>query len=91
MKKIFSNVFSRQKVNIYWTVIIVGILIIAFLLGGCSRVIFYPYGPLWSPDGSKIAFTSQTKNESYNIFIMNSDGSNKINLTNNTGNDYHLA
>jgi len=80
MKKIFSNVFSRQKVNIYWTVIIVGILIIAFLLGGCSRVIFYPYGPLWSPDGSKIVFI-----KNYDIWVMNADGSNQTRLTSGPG------
>jgi Tol biopolymer transport system component len=37
--------------------------------------------PTWSPDGSKIAFSSNTAN-STQIFIMNADGSNRLQLTN---------
>ncbi|MCL5986908.1 MAG: hypothetical protein M1371_10175 [Actinobacteria bacterium] len=55
-------------------------LTIAFLLIGCSGVIFYPYGPAWSPDGSKIVFGSGSKSKG-EIWVMNADGSNKINLT----------
>ena len=37
--------------------------------------------PNWSPDGTKIAFSSG-RNGDREIFVMNSDGSNTINLTN---------
>jgi TolB protein len=37
-------------------------------------------GYVWSPDGSKIAFVSES-----DIWVMNSDGSSKINLTNKPG------
>jgi TolB protein len=37
-------------------------------------------GYVWSPDGSKIAFGSES-----DIWVMNADGSNKINLTNKPG------
>lgn len=42
--------------------------------------------PVWSPDGSKIAFGSQRDNipETY---VMNADGSNQVNLTGSTADD----
>lgn len=44
------------------------------------------YGPSWSPDGSKIAFgASSTGNGE--IYAIDPDGSNPINLTNNSGED----
>ncbi|KAF0134214.1 MAG: fibronectin I domain-containing protein, partial [Candidatus Saganbacteria bacterium] len=42
--------------------------------------------PTWSPDGSKIAFSSNRSGD-YEIYIMNSDGANYINLTNNPAYD----
>jgi len=42
--------------------------------------------PCWSPDGTKIVFDSG--NESHDIYIMNNDGSNPINLTNDNSNYY---
>lgn len=51
----------------------------------------HDWTPAFSPDGSKIAFAS-TRNgankdsvQSFDIFVMNADGSNQINLTANTG------
>jgi TolB protein len=41
--------------------------------------------PLWSPDGSKITFSSN-RGGKWNIYIMNVDGSGLTNLTNNFGN-----
>jgi Tol biopolymer transport system component len=38
--------------------------------------------PSWSPDGKKIAFHS-TRDNNYEIYTMNIDGSNQIRLTNN--------
>ena len=39
--------------------------------------------PIWSPDGSKIAFVGRDKHRRNNIFVMDADGSNQIALTNN--------
>jgi Tol biopolymer transport system component len=36
---------------------------------------------VFSPDGSKIAFTSSRDNGSHEIYLMNADGTNQINLT----------
>ena len=51
------------------------------------------YDPVWSPDGTKIAFVSdRKKTDPYpNIYVMNADGSNPVQLTltlddNNIGN-----
>jgi Tol biopolymer transport system component len=38
-------------------------------------------GPVYSPDGSKIAFTSERSSGESEIFVMNADGTNPINLT----------
>ena len=43
-----------------------------------------PSGPNWSPDGEKIIFSSGRSGD-WEIYIMNSDGSNQINLTNSPG------
>ena len=45
------------------------------------------YTPAWSPDGRSIAFTSNQGRgpyDSYDIYVINSDGSNQRRLTNNT-------
>ena len=42
--------------------------------------------PNWSPDGSKIAFSSNRSGD-YEIYVMNSDGSNVQRLTNSAGAD----
>jgi Tol biopolymer transport system component len=42
------------------------------------------YKFLWSPNGDKIAFTKQKYYLLQNIWVMNSDGSNQKQLTNNT-------
>jgi len=42
--------------------------------------------PVWSPDGSKIAFTSN-RSGNYEIWIMNADGSGLKNLTNRPSNN----
>ena len=46
--------------------------------------------PVFSPDGSKIAFSNLTPRNS-DIFIMESDGSNPINLTNHPSLNAHPA
>jgi Tol biopolymer transport system component len=40
--------------------------------------------PCWSPDGSKIAFTSM-RDGNHEIYVMNADGTEQTNLTNNPG------
>ncbi len=41
------------------------------------------YDPVWSPDGSRVAFVSQ-ENESDDIWVINADGTRPRNLTRNT-------
>jgi Tol biopolymer transport system component len=43
--------------------------------------------PCWSPDGNQIAFVNSAGSEG-DIFIMNADGSNPVNITNHPGNDF---
>ncbi|HEX8709432.1 MAG TPA: hypothetical protein VF723_14400 [Pyrinomonadaceae bacterium] len=52
--------------------------------------------PAWSPDGSKIAFAHINPYNGqdpgkYNIYVINTDGSNQINLTNNAFQNYNPA
>ena len=49
------------------------------------------FGPVWSPDGSKIAFVQshyyeETEYSHEEIWVMDSDGSNRVNLTKTRGN-----
>ena len=44
-------------------------------------------GPTWSPDGKRIAFTSNP-NGVYDIYVMNADGTNLINLTRSPTGDF---
>ena len=46
--------------------------------------------PSWSPDGTKIAFSSY-RDGNHEIYIMNADGSNQTNLTNNPFRDEHQS
>ena len=43
--------------------------------------------PVWSPDGSKIAFGSN-RDGNDEIYVMNADGSGQVNLTNSPAFDY---
>lgn len=45
-------------------------------------------GPSWSPDGSRITFTSNRDGPDLDVFIMNADGTNVIQLTSSSADDY---
>jgi Tol biopolymer transport system component len=47
-------------------------------------------GPVWSPDGSRIAFTLSQSNvpADYGIYVVNADGSHRVRLTDNTAIDF---
>jgi subtilisin family serine protease len=42
--------------------------------------------PCWSPDGTRISFASSRGGDFYNIYLMNSDGTNPTRLTNSNWN-----
>jgi TolB protein len=44
------------------------------------------YSPVWSPDGSRIAFVSE-RDGNAEIYVMNAHGSNQVRLTQNPGSD----
>jgi Tol biopolymer transport system component len=48
---------------------------------------FQDYGARWSPDNSKIVFTSE-RDGNQEIYVMNSDGSSQTRLTHNDSPDY---
>ena len=48
------------------------------------------YQPDWSPDGTRIAFTSR-RDGNLEIYVMDADGSNLANLTNTPGDDRNPA
>lgn len=67
--------------------------------GGAVRQLTFNEGirdgnPEWSPDGRSIAFTSQRDDLEAprdDIFVMNADGSNPVNLTHDPGKDDRAA
>jgi Tol biopolymer transport system component len=93
--KIYIRNFSgiiKMKLKILIPIIFI-IILLCFVLA-CTSIIRgfvgpYIYAPTWSPDSEKIAFTSfvssgEGKEE---IYVMDADGSNQVNLTNNPEND----
>ena len=46
----------------------------------------FEHDPSWSPDGSKIAFTS-TRDGNEQIYVMDADGSSQTNISNNSENE----
>jgi Tol biopolymer transport system component len=61
---------------------------VAFLITQLSDTPASEWVPQWSPDGQKIAFSSDRDGDS-EIYVMNKDGSNLVQLTNNSGYDGH--
>ena len=47
--------------------------------------------PVWSPDGSRIAFSSNRDNGNYDIYVMDSNGSNVTRLTSGPNQDIFPA
>jgi Tol biopolymer transport system component len=43
--------------------------------------------PAWSPDGERIAFTSN-RNSNWDIYVMDADGTDPVRLTDNSGEDF---
>lgn len=43
----------------------------------------YDIHPAWSPDGTKLAFTSERNGPDYDVFVMNADGTNPVDITSN--------
>jgi dipeptidyl aminopeptidase/acylaminoacyl peptidase len=43
--------------------------------------------PVWSPDGTKIAFQSLRNGVNYQLYVMNADGSGQVNMSNTSSND----
>ena len=52
-----------------------------------TREIGADTSPAWSPDSSKIAFTSPRDGGSTEIYVMNADGSDQVRLTDTQGAD----
>ena len=48
----------------------------------------YQVDPAWSPDGTKIAFAS-ARNGSFDIYVMNADGTGSTRLTSTSNDDRH--
>ncbi|KYK37375.1 MAG: hypothetical protein AYK19_21645 [Theionarchaea archaeon DG-70-1] len=55
-----------------------------------TNSVYNDYTPAWSPDGTRIAFSSYIDGIQ-NIYAMDADGSNVVNLTNSPGHDYDPA
>jgi TolB protein len=47
--------------------------------------------PIWSPDGTRIAFTGSRQGFSYEIHVVNLDGSGLVNVSNNPQEDFAPA
>ena len=47
--------------------------------------------PAWSPDGTRIGFSSNSHDGNAKVHVMNADGSGVEQVTNHSGNDQHPA
>ena len=44
--------------------------------------------PLWSPDGTRLTFIT-SRDDNWEVYVIDTDGSNPVNLTNNPAKDYY--
>ena len=51
--------------------------------GDNERRIAEGFGPAWSPDGEQIAFTQRVVDETFDVHVINTDGSDEITLMRN--------
>lgn len=62
--------------------------------GGTARQITsnaaYDYSPVWSPDGTRLAFAS-SREGSMDVFVTSSEGGSPVRLTTNSGNEVPVA
>jgi Tol biopolymer transport system component len=65
--------------------ILISIILLLMLIFGWSKG-----GYAWSPDGKKIAFSSD-RDGNIEIYVMNTDGSNQVNLTNSPEDEWSPA
>jgi hypothetical protein len=85
-----NNIFTRIKIIISLIITAIFLFTVTLFLTGCwgEQNVFSDIEPKWSPDGTKITFVepSYYKLESNwgVIWVMDTDGSNKIKLTNDT-------
>jgi len=66
-------------------------LFVLLLISACSNespTQFTAFDPSWSPDGSKITFSSDIDGND-EIYVMNADGSNQTRITNNDAEDWY--
>ncbi|MDQ3883492.1 MAG: hypothetical protein M3243_05505, partial [Thermoproteota archaeon] len=47
------------------------------------------FNPSWSPDGEKIAFSSDRDNGNFDVYVMNADGSGLTRLTDDPADDFN--
>ena len=67
-----------------------GIYLIDAAGTGLVQLTHYGSHPAWSPDGGRIAYQSDREGESV-IYVVNSDGSNRVLLTNHSGQEMNPA
>ena len=59
--------------------------------GGGEERLGSGFGPVWSPDGTKIAFNDRAPSEWSDLYVMNADGTGRLNLTAGSGWTCHMA
>ncbi len=79
-RQVIAYSFARKAIS-HWRIIAIVAVALTLLPAGCSYGDEVNYDPAWSPDGSKIAFTSGGTGGGERIWVINADGSNRTDLT----------
>ena len=85
-KIVYSKYLSREPVNVQ--------IYMMDLENGIEKQITYTginSQPMWSPDGTKVLYTSISEETSYDIFIMDENGENAHPLVSTTGMDINAV